>query len=297
MKSEHRHELKTNELADWLVHFPEWAKENRTTLIVTGAVILVVLCVYVMRLYRGGSATIRSEVQLTTLVSRLSEEKAKAAQSAQQYLGFVQTAADLEDFASRAPTRQMAAFALIKRGEALRAELHYASSPLTRDDMLKQMEQAKDSYTQALQKAASVPALAASAQFGLGLCEEELGNFDKAREIYTEVAAKAEYSGTCAAAAAADRVKTVDDYRTTVTFKAAPKPKPATASTPSIQIPPAEMNVPMVIPTPNNVAVPPTIPQTTAESNSVSQPNAVAPSTTAGSAEANQPTGGSNTAQ
>ncbi len=31
MKAEHRHELKTNELADWIVHFPQWFKENQTT--------------------------------------------------------------------------------------------------------------------------------------------------------------------------------------------------------------------------------------------------------------------------
>ncbi len=36
MKSEHRHELKTNELAEWIANFPTWAKENAKVLIASG---------------------------------------------------------------------------------------------------------------------------------------------------------------------------------------------------------------------------------------------------------------------
>ena len=39
MKSDHRHELKTNELADWMAHFPDWARENRNNLIAVGAIV------------------------------------------------------------------------------------------------------------------------------------------------------------------------------------------------------------------------------------------------------------------
>ena len=42
MKSDHRHELKTNELADWLAHFPEWANQNRTNIIAVAVVLAVV---------------------------------------------------------------------------------------------------------------------------------------------------------------------------------------------------------------------------------------------------------------
>ena len=33
MKAEHRHELKTNELVEWLTNLPQWANENLTTII------------------------------------------------------------------------------------------------------------------------------------------------------------------------------------------------------------------------------------------------------------------------
>ena len=52
MKSDHRHELKTNELADWLTHFPQWAQENRTTLIGAGVVVVLVIGGYFVRVYR-----------------------------------------------------------------------------------------------------------------------------------------------------------------------------------------------------------------------------------------------------
>ena len=33
MKSDHRHDLKTNELAEWLINFPQWTKDNLITII------------------------------------------------------------------------------------------------------------------------------------------------------------------------------------------------------------------------------------------------------------------------
>ena len=46
MKSEHRHELKTNELAQWIADFPQWAKKNMRTIIYVVVVVVVVLAYY-----------------------------------------------------------------------------------------------------------------------------------------------------------------------------------------------------------------------------------------------------------
>jgi len=50
MKSDHRHELKSNELADWLANLPEWLKENQKNLLTVAAVVVValVMTAYVM---------------------------------------------------------------------------------------------------------------------------------------------------------------------------------------------------------------------------------------------------------
>lgn len=228
MKADHRHELKTNELADWLAHFPEWAQENRTTLIGAGVVVVLLIAVYFVRFYRA-DVGVRHHVQLTNLVTQVPAQKRQiaraATQGADQSLVLLPIAQDLENFAGTTGDNRMAAMALIKRAEALRAELHYRQTEPAGEEVAKQIGQAKESYQQALDRASSVPALAAIAKFGLGLCAEELGDFDQAKEMYRAVAENADYAGTAAQAEAARRLGAVDDYKGAVVFKPAPQPK------------------------------------------------------------------------
>ena len=52
MKSEHRHELKTNELAEWLVNFPQWTKKNAKTIIYVCVLTIVVASLYFYKRYQ-----------------------------------------------------------------------------------------------------------------------------------------------------------------------------------------------------------------------------------------------------
>ena len=265
MKADHRHELKTNELAEWLAHFPEWAKENRTNLILAGVVILAAIAVYFFRFYRKDVVVTREHVQLTGLISQLPNQKRAAVQAAaqgtDQSMALVSIAQDLQDFAASARDDRLAALALIKRAETLRAELHYRMTDATREDLIKQIGEAQRSYQQALEQASSSPALAATAQFGLGLCDEELGDFEKAKEAYRAVAENPEYEGTAAQAAAAHRLKTMDDYQGTVVFKPAPEVKDPLASIPGMQITPDALNPPITIESPPGITVTPVTPE------------------------------------
>ena len=122
--------------------------------------------------------------------------------------------------------------------------------------MAKRIAQAQASYKEALAKASDSPALAAMAQLGLGLCEEELGNFDAAVEVYRKLKDNSEYDGTTAQATAAYRLETMDDYKTAVVFKPAPAPKPIPgqgASSPAIQIGPSDTPGPIQIELPETV--------------------------------------------
>jgi len=274
MKADHRHDLKTNELADWLAHFPQWAQENRTTLIGAGVVIVVVIGVYFVRFYRK-DIDVRQHVQLTNLVTQVSAQKRTIAQAASQgtdqsvtLLPIVQ---DLQSFAEGSGNDQMAALALIKRAEGLRAELHYRLTDASGEEVAKQIAQAQTSYRQALERAASIPTLAAAAQLGLGLCDEELGNFAEAKAAYREVAENADYESTAAQAAAAYRLKTVDDYKSAIAFRPAPEPKPAAASTPTIQLGPNGVTSPIVIQAPEGVSE---VPIVAPDSNDVPAPGA-----------------------
>jgi tetratricopeptide (TPR) repeat protein len=252
MRADHRHELKTNELADWLMHFPQWLQENRASLVGTAAVVVAVVAVYFWIFYERNTTAARGQIRLTNLVTQLPRQKADIAQSMgkqgdQSYL-LIDLAKDLQDFAQSTGKGPMAALALIERADTLRAEVHYRSGEVSREELAKQIGLAQASYEQAYQKAQDVPALAATAQFGIGLCEEELGNLDKAKEIYRAVAENAAYDGTTAKAAAATRLKTADDYKGMVVFKPAP-PQPQ-ASAPTIQLTPGQGNSPVMIPVP-----------------------------------------------
>jgi hypothetical protein len=157
MKAEHRHELKTNELADWLAHLPQWAKDNRTTLVAGAAIVVVAVVVYFWIFRHGNIASAQTRVRLTNLVTQLPAQKnslarALAQQTDQSYL-LLDVARDLQDFAETADNDNMAALAWIERAEALRTELHYQLGEVTADERGKRIAQAQTSYQQALERA------------------------------------------------------------------------------------------------------------------------------------------------
>jgi hypothetical protein len=248
MKSEHRHELKTNELAEWLSNLPQWTKENLTTVIIILAVVVAASAFYVRYRYRK-SAVVEEQLEFTNLLNQLSASKMQvlSAQAQGRDLSFIllQPANSLGTFAQNAKNDRMAALALIKQAEALRTELHYRPGTVSNEDLTSQINQAKAAYTEAIQtrlQGTSNPSLTAAAEFGLGLCEEELGNFEKAQQIYQIIAENPDFEGTVAVTQAKHRLETMADYKQKVIFKSAPAP--AAASKPTIPIKPVDVNLP-----------------------------------------------------
>ena len=234
MKSDHRHELKTNELAEWLGNLPDWTRENLYTIILVVVLLGAAAGVYFWRISNRGSAQAGQRVEFTGLLNQVSGGKMQIAQAQaqgkDQSFMLLQPAKNLETFAERTGNDRMAALALIKRAEALRAELHYGTEQ--KDYLVSQTNLAKASYTEALKKCPNDPSLAAAAKFGLGLCEEELGNFEQAGQIYQEVAANPDFEATVAAVQAKRRLAAMADYRREVVFKPRPTP-PAAAAEPN----------------------------------------------------------------
>ena len=240
MKSDHRHELKTNELAEWLGNLPQWTKENLNTIIIVLAVIVVAVAIYGWSFYSKNVLQAREKSELMDLLHQIQLGKMQIIQTQSQDSTadishiLLQPAAGLETFADSTSKKQLAALALIKQAEAIRAEVHYG----TADELYitEQINKAKECYTKAMEKCPTNPTLTALAQFGLGLCEEELGNFNKAKEIYNQITANSDFKGTIAVNQAQFRLETMDDYTKDITFK--PEPKPAAA-----QMPVAEPNM------------------------------------------------------
>jgi tetratricopeptide (TPR) repeat protein len=280
MKSEHRHELKTNELAEWLSNLPQWTKQNLITIICVSALVVVLAGVYLWRGYNRNIVQVRNRTEFTNLINQVSGAKIQIVQASAQGrdLAFmlIQLAKNLDTFAQDTKNNRMAAMALVKRAQALRAELHYGT--VEQQYIIDQTKKAKASYATAfgltygehlskeflerddyvelkklaLEKSSTNPVLAAAAEFGLGLCEEELGNFKDARKIYGEIVANSEYEGIVTVTQAQRRLKTMADYEQKIAFVPDPNPEPVAASQPSIDITPAEVKLPANIIPPFN---------------------------------------------
>ncbi|MFC1676843.1 hypothetical protein ACFL3G_07270 [Planctomycetota bacterium] len=241
MKSEHRHELKTNELAEWLVHFPQWLKDNQRTIIYVAVILVITVAAYIWKNYKTNVVHVREKQDFTNLVTRLSQSKIQILQSQEQgydtSINLLQIADNLQAVANKSKNKLMAALALIKRAEILRMELHYRYGSVAEQDIAIPTDKAMASYTKALKLLSadkleapvteagdikSLP-LAAAAKLGLGLCQEEKGNFPEAKKLYRLLSDSPVFAGTIAAVTASRRLKVMADYQQKVAFRPAKK--------------------------------------------------------------------------
>ncbi len=227
MKAEHRHELKTNELAEWIANFPQWLKENQKTIIYVTIIVALASGSYIWHKYNKNVIQVREQIQFAEPLIGLWGEKAQIvraqAEGVDLSFNLFATARNLKASAQMAKTNYMAALALIKHGETIRMELHYRPEKMTTQEIAEQMDSAKTSYQQALTKAVGNPTLTAKAKLGLGLCEEELGNIENAKQIYSEIVNDDALQATTAFVQAKLRINTIDDYKEKITFVEPPK--------------------------------------------------------------------------
>ncbi len=246
MKPKHRHELKTNELAEWIGNLPQWARENHRMIIYVSVVAVVVIGPALWYWYNKNIKPVREQLEFTSLIARLPQSKVQIvtarARGVDTSIMLIQLADNLQAAARSAKDEQMSALALIKHAEALRTALHYRQGIVSRAELEATINRARAGYGDALEKALPNPSLMATAKFGLGLCEEELGNFEEAKKIYDELVINTDFEGTTAIAQAKQRLKTMADYQQKVVFKASPKPRPADFIEPPFQLGPADTN-------------------------------------------------------
>lgn len=250
MKSEHRHELKTNELAEWLANLPEWTKKNYKMLTLVAAVVVVAAGFLIWVVYNEKVVAVRKELRLTDLVSQLGQSRTQILKGHASGIDIsyrlLELANNLQSLARGVKDRQVAALALIKRGEALCVELHYRLGGAREEERTAQIKDAQASYAAAFELSSGNPSLTAMAKLGLGICEEELGNFEEAERIYRDIESGSEFSGTAAVAQAMRRLETMGDYKGEVVFLAAPQlpvPPEMEFMQPRIELGEADMNI------------------------------------------------------
>jgi len=259
MKARHRHDLKTNELAEWIMNFPQWAKEHLTTIIYVSALVVVVAGLYIWRVYNRRVVSVQKQLRFTQLLTQISQNKMEILRAWSQGVDFsyvlLRPANGLRTFAQNTKNNTVGALALIKRAEALRTELHYRQGTIDQRALTAQINLAKESYNEAisrLMRAATQGAintsLMAMAKFGLGLCEEGLGNFSQARQIYRDIVADPDFEYTVAAVQAKMRLDIMAEYEKKLVLKPSPKPIPPTSPRPQIELGPIDINLVPEIP-------------------------------------------------
>lgn len=231
MKAEHRHELVTNELADWIGNLPNFIKQNIRPII--GIILILLgLMFWLFRSTQKTAAKTKGQIGLSERLVSLDQAKFQILYSKSQGIDassmLIQTARQLEQEIEKAKDNaNLTAFTLIKHAQALRTDLHYQPRIIDARDIKFQTKQAQSLYQRAVDTATGNPTLVAMAKFGLGLCAEDLSNFDTAKQIYTELTQNEDYSPTVSAYQAKIRLEIMDDYKTDVKFaKAPPKPQP-----------------------------------------------------------------------
>ena len=263
MKSEHRHELKTNELAEWIANLPQWTRENLRTIIYVSVVAVLVIGSSLWYWRKRTVETVQRHLEFTSLIGRLSQNKLQILMAQPRGMDasymLIETAGALQTTAEGTKDDQMAALALIKRAEALRAGLHYRQITVSQTEVQTAINGAKAAYIKALEKASTNPSLKAMAEFGLGLCAEELGNFDEARQIYRDIAENSDFEGTTTAAKAKQRLETMADYQQRIVFRASPKPQPPLSEFFETPIPLRPAEVELLTKAPNEVIVVPDV--------------------------------------
>jgi len=243
MKSEQRHDLKTNELANWASHLPQWLLDNQRMIIYV-LIVVVVVIVGSFWFLRRGSVSLKNSIAFSDSLFQLPERRFRILSAYLQgrdiSFGLIEIADQLSNTAQDSASKPMAALALIERAEALRTELHYRRRLPDRNQLTTQLNKAKEAYqnalsilTQTSQQSVQYPALTAAAMFGAGLCEEELGNFQEAEKIYSGLAGLKALENTPPAVQAAQRLITIADYQQPVAFAPAPKIEPQSMTIPA----------------------------------------------------------------
>jgi hypothetical protein len=171
MKSDRRHELQTNELADWVGHQIEQLIPY-TRAIVGGIVgIIVIAIAYTVVSYQQSAASGRAwQSYLGALMERDVDTQV----------------ADLEDVATREQGNPAGLWALQTQADL---DLDRASRMLfsSRDEALKLLDRSQKNYEKVETESQRNPTLLERARFGLGQVYECQGSLEKAKAKYEQV--------------------------------------------------------------------------------------------------------------
>lgn len=225
MDSEHRHELKSNDLADFLTHLPEFYKKN-SNIILGLTLIIIALITAPMFSKMARQKEMAEQSQVSDGISQLNQSIGNTFQNAEEDTSaaldaILVNAQNLSDEAAKLDG-DAAAMAYIKAGQAYRIELHLKKEIIGADKVADQVQKAEIAYNNAAAKA-KTPTLKAMAQLGLSLCAEERGQTEQAKTLYQAIVDDETFAATALPKQAQIRIDALEENSETFTFVKAPE--------------------------------------------------------------------------
>ena len=227
MDSQHRHELKTNELAEGLSHLPGLLKDNANTiigvlLIATALITWPMLSKMANRKDLAERAAVSQSIQMLdqdvrSILQSPADDTSARSEALNTYLV---NADELLNKPADTDIPNLAAMAQVNAAQAIRTELHLRPE-VTAEMLESQVQKSADAYQKALETAES-PTIRAMAQFGLGLCSEELGQTDQAADIYQQIIDDESYKATTLPTPAQRRLDAIEENSESFNFAEVP---------------------------------------------------------------------------
>jgi hypothetical protein len=198
MKAEHRKELGTNVLADYLGNVLQHAKEapSRKVLIVVGVVVAVVLVGVSFWWFssrsKANDARRWGEWNQLTQESNFSVDQADLDKLDKEYPGTdTETRKRMFEWNKFEAGNQHTSQARLARFQQARLLLHSTpeklGNPDTVGDAKATIAKARDIYVKLIDESSDVPALAQEALFNAAKASEDIGEFDRARQLYEKL--------------------------------------------------------------------------------------------------------------
>jgi len=236
MKAKERHKLKSNDLVDNLREIGEYLQKHGNRILTVVAVALILAGGGLWFYKSKAKARSMHLTQLQNLMVQADVLQATAAGNARDPQQFSLNSAynidrvvgSLGELAQEEAGTPVSRLALLQQAENLRSELLFSNRAVSEQERSQLCEKAEQIYQRILTEHPQDIVSVTSAKMGLACIAEELGHWDKARQIYQEISAGGKedrLAGTVFPLQASKRLELLDKISVPIEFPPAPVEK------------------------------------------------------------------------
>jgi len=199
MKAEHRHELKTNDLAKSLLTFQDYVKVYGGRVFLGLAIVILIIVLIVQRMGKSRDEAIKMQDDLAYVIGQI-DRLSRAQVVGEGQVTMRPAEADqvrriLQEIREKGSDKKILAEATVAQGDYCWALANFPNVPgattqpslrpeKPRDDLQKE---AKDTYQQVMIQYPDEAQAVIKARFGLGAVAENEGNWDEAKKQYEAI--------------------------------------------------------------------------------------------------------------